>query len=181
MNYENPKHENNSNKNENREKDEFLIAEIPYSQDQSPEFDEYLKSRPFVEARRDSFSKPTKMDLLFSGWHVPCHAIITRDKEGMCQAFHVQPNKMSASFLTPEQLAQLEALRDKEASAIATRGERSWFGRAGVKELQNLKINHQRTIEVDSSNWWRLLYDPKTNEIWIDIKDKKVLRKYIGF
>ena len=67
------------------------------------------------------------------------------------------------------------------AAAIAVRGKRSLFGIGDEKELAQLGLRHERTIDVDTKNWWRLLYNPLTNEIWIDIKDKKLLTKYKGF
>ncbi|KKR23529.1 MAG: hypothetical protein UT53_C0014G0002 [Candidatus Yanofskybacteria bacterium GW2011_GWD2_39_48] len=161
-------------------KDPFLIEQILYTADESPEFNEYLKSREHLVARQDNLSEVTEDKVLMSGWHVPCHCIITRTPEGKSQAFHIQPNK-AGSFLTFEQEKALREMGTQKASAIVSKGIRSWFGRGDEIELENMHIKLERVVDVDTSNWWRLLYDPKTNELWIDIKDKKVLKKYKGF
>lgn len=162
-------------------KDSFLIEEVPYTTDESPEFNEYLKSKEYLVARQDDLSEVTKEKVLMSGWHVPCHCIITRTPEGDYQAFHVQPNKLSASLLTFEQKGALIEMGKQKASAIVAKGGKSWFGPRDETELKDVRIELERVINVDTYNWWRLLYDPQTNEIWIDIKDQKILKKYKGF
>lgn len=161
--------------------DPFLIDKIPYSQNQSREFDDLLRSKAHVIAGRDNLSKPTKDKLLMSGWHVPCHCIITRTSDGTFQAFHIQPNKSSASLLTYEQKQALKTVGQQNARAITAKGIRSWFSIADERELEKLKIKLERVINVETANWWRLLYNPETNEIWIDISDQKILLKYRGF
>jgi hypothetical protein len=159
-----------------------LLEEIKYTEDQSPDFDKLLNSgRKVLEARQGGFSEVTKQDLIFSSWHVPCHDIIVRTLEGDCQIFHVQPNKASASLLTFEQEKVLTGYNEKYASSVVVKGTRSWFVQNDVKELERMNIKHEKTIDVDTSKWWRLVYDPSNNQIWIDIKDKKVLLKYNGF
>jgi len=158
-----------------------LLSEATYDGDQSQEFDEHLRSRQNTEARQDNLSKVTDTNILFSSWHVPCHDVILRDPDGKCQILHVQPNKASASLLTFEQKEAMKAFGQRHGSSIVSKGERSWFGFADEQELESVGIHNQKTIAVDTNQWWRLLYDPQTNEVWIDIKDKKLLRKYKGF
>lgn len=163
-------------------KGDFLIEEIPYKGAQSPELDEHLKSRKTLYARRDSLSEPTKDAIIISEWQVPCHVIFARTPgEGMCQGIHVQPNKFSASLITQEQEQALRALGQKRASAIAAKGKRAWFNHPDITELQKLGLNYERTIDVDTYERWRTLYDPNINQIWVDVQDKKVLKKYAGF
>ncbi len=161
-------------------KDPFLIEEIPYTTDESPEFNDYLESKEYLVARRDNLSEVTRDKVLMSGWHVPCHCVITKTPDGKHQAFHIQPDKLG-SFLTFEQREALEEMGKQKASAIVVKGPRSWFSRNDKIELKNMHVELQRVIDVNTWSWWRLLYDPKTNEIWIDVRDKKVLKKYKGF
>lgn len=179
MSKENALHINLNEKESGKE--EFLIEEVPYSEEQSSIFDKYLRERKFLCALMGGLSGATSADLLISGWHVPCHAIITKSQKGICQVLHVQPNNMSASLLSYEQKRALEAQRGQGVSAITVKGNRAWFGDWDIKEIEGFGIEYQRTIQVETSQWWRLLYDPITNEIWIDIKDKKILKKYKEF
>jgi hypothetical protein len=159
-----------------------IIESIPYVEDQSPDFDALLHSgRKISTALRDSLSEITKDGILFSDWHVPCHCIIVRAKNGDCQAFHIQPNKMSASLLTWEQEEALKGYKDSDAKYIVAKGIRSWFGLADSSELEEMNITEEKVVNVDTSNGWRLIYDVEKNELWIDIKDKKLLLKSKGF
>jgi hypothetical protein len=159
-----------------------IIESIQYIEDQSPDFDALLHSgRKISTARRDGLSEITKEGILFSDWHVPCHCIIVRAKNGDCQAFHIQPNKMSASLLTWEQEKALKGYKDSDAKYIVAKGLRSWFGLADSSELEEMNITEEKVVNVDTSNGWRLIYDVEKNELWIDIKDKKLLLKSKGF
>jgi len=159
----------------------ILLSETIYEGDQSPEIDARLKSEDFVEAYQKNFSPETYNGLLFSSWHVPCHSIITHTKDGAYQIFHVQPNNPSYTLLSHEQESALQKLGGRDTEAIVVKGTRAWFGPADEKELENMHIKQKGTIDVDTSNWWRILFDIEKNEIWIDIRDKHTLRKYIGF
>ena len=160
--------------------DESLIEQISYEGDQSPEFDALVRTREHTTAPQDGLSEPTRDKVLVSGWHVPCHCIVVRTKDGLCQAFHVQPNK-GGSFLTADQEDALKGLGQQKASAIVAKGQRSWFGFADIQELAHLQITLERVVNVDTSNRWRLLYDPQSNELWIDSRDEHLLTKYRGF
>jgi len=159
-----------------------LLEEIKYDGDQSPDFDALLKSgRKVFQAHQDSLSEVTSSGILFSGWHVPCHCIVVRTESGECQAFHVQPNKNSASLLTFEQEKALKEYKDKKAKFIAAKGIRGWFDQNDAKELERMGIQKDKVIDVDTAEWWRLLYDPQIDQVWVDIKDKHILLKYQGF
>ena len=166
---------------EQLKQDPGFIEQVSYSEDQSPEFDKLLKSQESIDAPQDGLSKSTKDKLLTSSWFVPCHAIITKTENGDCQLFHIQPNKLSSSLLTFTQEKTLNDISKHDARAIVIKNERSWFGTADRNELDNLKINLEKVIDVNTSNWWRLVFNPQTNEVWIDIKDQKLLKKYHGF
>jgi hypothetical protein len=94
--------------------------------------------------------------------------------------FHVQPNKF-CSPLTCEQKTALEKFGQQNSSAIAIKSKRSLFGNYNIEEIRQVGVNHERTIPLDTNQWWRVLYDPNRNEIWVDIKERKVLHKYRGF
>jgi hypothetical protein len=160
---------------------EHIISEVPYTGDQSPDFDNVLKKENRLYAHRKGFSERTTSAILVSEWQVTCHVILTRSPEGICQALHVQPDKISATLLSFKQEQELKKSGEQHAAAIVARGKRAWFGPTDEKELLRLNLKHERTIDVDTNNWWRLLYNPITNEIWIDVKDKKLLIKYEGF
>ena len=159
--------------------DENLLEEILYTDDESPEFNAYVRSHECTTAPMDGLSERTDSKVLVSGWHVPCHCIVARTRGGLCQAFHVQPNKMG-SFLTFEQETALREMGKQKSQAIVAKGQRSWFARADEVELENW-MPLQRVIHVDTNQWWRMLYDPNINEIWIDDKIQKKLLKYRGF
>lgn len=158
-----------------------LISSTHYEEDSSVEFDEYLRSHPFTQARQDSLSEPTKSKVVFSSWHVPCHTILVRNAQNEVQAFHIQPNKFSVSQLTPEQEKALEKLGSQTSSAIAVKGPASWFNTPDVKELEDFGIRLEGVIGVEELGHWRLLYDPASNELWIDVRASHSLRKYTGF
>lgn len=168
-------------KNVSSAKDTLLLAEIAYAGDQSTEFDEYIHARESTVAPMDGLSEATGSKILHSGWHVPCHCIVVRTREGICQVFHVQPNKFSASLLTWQQEKALRELAQQDARAIVAKGIRSWFGTADARELERMKIELQKVISVDTDQWWRLLYDPASDELWIDEKVKRLLTKHKGF
>lgn len=159
--------------------DANLIEEISYTDDESPEFNAHLRSHEYTTAPMDGLSERTDAKVLVSGWHVPCHCIVARTREGMCQAFHVQPNKMG-SFLTFAQENALREMGTQDAQAIVAKGRRSWFSRSDEVELGNW-MPLQKVIHVDTNQWWRMLYDPNTNELWIDDRIHQKLRKYRGF
>jgi hypothetical protein len=101
---------------------EGLLEEIPYEGDQSPEFDQHLRSREVTTARQDDMSEATTEKIIYSLWHAPCHDVITRTEDRTSQIFHVQPNKLNSSLLTFEQEKRLKSLQDKGARAITAKG-----------------------------------------------------------
>lgn len=159
-----------------------LFQTIIYEGGQSPEFDALARSRERTYARMKSQSEPTKTKLVISEWHVPCHCILTQTKEGVTQAFHVQPNQPTYTLLSSEQektLCEIGGL--KTSKAIVAISHRSRYCSADRKELQKFGFAETREISIDTDQWWRILYDPSTNEIWIDDKIHHTLLKYHGF
>lgn len=159
----------------------FLINEITYSGDQSEEFDARLHVKGYTQAPRDGLSEVTTDKTLFSDWHVPCHCLLAKTAEGKFQAFHVQPNKFGPTNLTYKQEEAMKSLGEQKSKVIAVKGLAGYFGLSDTRELSKMGIGVERVIDVKTSNWWRLLYNPDDNEIWIDIKDQHKLQKYRGF
>lgn len=159
----------------------FVIDRSIYTEDESSEFDRLLRSRETTTAPRDGLSEKTRDMLLYSGWHVPCHCIVTRDEDGFFQAFHVQPNKLGPTDLTYEQEKALRAMGRNGGHAIVAKGQRSSFYFSDKRDLERMALEVERVIDVDTDQWWRLLYDPRSNELWIDDKIKHELTKYVGF
>lgn len=48
-------------------------------------------------------------------------------------------------------------------------------------EIEEVGLNLNRVISVDTFERWRLLYNPVNDQIWIDDMDAKTLTKYRGF
>jgi hypothetical protein len=159
----------------------ILLEKISYEGKQSSEFDEHLRSGKVIEVRQTEVSEATKKDIILSTWHRPCYDIITRDGDNAFRILHVQPSGAGRTNLTMKQRDVLKTVGEGNASAITVRGESSRFSEADVQELEEFNITHKRTIDVDDSEYWRLLYDPNLNEIWIDMEGKKLLIKYRGF
>ncbi len=168
------------NQESNKKIEETLLSETVYEADQSPEFDEHLKSRKHLRAWQRSFSPESADSIQFSDWHMPCHSILTHTADGMYQIFHVQPNNPGATLLSFDQEQTLKKLGDRDTEAVVVKGSGSWFDAGDGKELEKMGIKVRQIVDVESKPW-RMLYDPITNEIWVDIREQKVLKKYKGF
>ena len=159
-----------------------LIEESVYEGDQSLEFDHLVKESEHTYAPIKKQSEPTKDKLIISGWHVPCHCILTQQEDGMTQAFHVQPNKPTYTLLSCDQEKLLKDIgATQNCRAIVIFSKRSWFGLPDRKELEEFVFSNTQEIPVDTDQWWRMLYNPATNEIWVDDKIHKKILKYQGF
>lgn len=160
----------------------YNMGVIAYSGVQSPECDQLLKSTESANAPMKVLSERTKEMIVASNWHVPCHCIVTREQDGFVQAFHVQPNQFSASLLSYEQEQSLRKnARNPGTQAIAAFSDRAWYSTADRRELERFGVENVMEIKVDTNQWWRLLYNPATDEVWIDDKIHKKLFKYKGF
>jgi len=177
MEMENEQLFNHENELENNQ---YLIEQIPYQDQESPEFNQYLNSREIVSADQRSFNEKTNSKIIYSHWHTPCHDIIIRDKDGFSQILHVQPTQPSYTLLSPNQVEALNESGRSNSSAIVVKGLRSRFIEPDEQEILDAGLNLERIMPVDANNW-RLLYDPTNNEIWVDTKDTKTLYKYLGF
>ena len=161
--------------------DANLLSEVSYKEDESKEFDAEMRSGECLSVRQRNVSLETKTEMLYSSWCVPCHTILIHTPEGTYQLFHVQPDSSGPTNLSFDQEKALKRLKTRGAEAFVAKGNRSWFAVSDERELERCGVSLTRTTHVDTDNWWRLLYNPASNEIWIDIRDKKLLRKYKGF
>ncbi|MDD5750937.1 MAG: hypothetical protein PHS73_00260 [Candidatus Peribacteraceae bacterium] len=161
--------------NEQTPEDSNLLEEISYEGDQSPDFDALLQSRPITAAPMGGMSEETQEKVVVSQWHVPCHCIFAKTREGICRAFHVH---LETNW---EQDQALKEFGNQGAHTIVAKANRSWFGPNDERQLGHYKLSVDQVIHVNTSQWWRTLYDPSTDEVWIDDKIHRVLRKYRGF
>lgn len=164
-------------------KEEAPLEEIVYEEDGGSRlFDSHLRSRKSFEAVQKRFTpKPTEHEILTSGGHRVCHDILVRTGENKYQLFHIQPTGEQATLLTFEQEKMLKQLGKENSSAITISGGNSWISMGDIKELEEMGILHEKTVDPKIPGRWKLLYDPDVNEIWIDNIDAKILRKYKGF
>jgi hypothetical protein len=113
---------------------------------------------------------------------VPCHAIIFRLPDGRAQIFHVNMDSLWSSSLSPEQEKQLKnILGYMRAKSIVLGSHRSWFGRADARELERNWVQNLAEVKLDTDQWWRVLYNPTTDEIWVDMKREQTLIKLRWF
>ncbi len=160
---------------------EAPLEVVRYEGDKCPEFDEYIKKKPKVYAERRGYATTGSEGLLISEWQTPCHVILTRGKDDTFSFFHVQPDSSRYTSLTVEQEIKLREMGKENPDFIPVYGKASWYNSGDDRELSKMGFNKEKEIKVDTKNWWRVMYDPEINEIWIDKRMEKEMIKYKGF
>jgi len=154
----------------------LLISCERYEEDELAHFTE-IAYRPTTSSIGARYATVRSADtILESEWHVPCVALLFATPEDEYQMFHMEPTY--SGYAHPRQEA---ILRDELANIgcryIAVHSHRGIFGNADNRILGSLGMEQCCVIRLDTSQWWRIMYFPETDEIWIEMKVKKVFLK----
>lgn len=165
-------------KKETREQ-EHALKEGPYEEDGgSVAFVMYKREERITATQQGAISKRTKTEVISTGTHVPCHDILLKIDTGEYQALHIDGATLRPTL---EQKSGLEKAIADGAEAIIIKGRKSTLTQKDIDDLEKQGLKIKKMVEIDTKDWWKLLYDPVTDEIWIDKIREKEIERHKGF